>query len=232
MSHAPSGVLAVAALTSLLGAILESTFTNSPYFPLPKPADGFASCGCYLEFLDRQTQAKAAKVIFMRILVFGNSGCGKTTLCGELARRYGVPHLDLDAIVWEPGKIAVQRPMSNILTALDEYMGAHPSWAIEGCYGELIEHASSRCTRLVFINPGRETCLRQNSHRPWEPHKYVSAEVQEAMLANLQAWISSYYERDDAWSFRAHRALFDAFDGSKRECVEPVTAALLHPWLV
>ena len=43
-----------------------------------------------------------------------------------------------------------------------------------------------------------------------------------AMLANLQAWVSGYYEREDAWSYRAHRRIFDAFGGRKTEHVAPV----------
>ena len=163
----------------------------------------------------------------MRILVFGNSGSGKSTLCRDLASQYSLDHLDLDSVVWEAGKIAVQRPMSDILVSLDDYLDAHASWAIEGCYGELVEHASAFCTQLVFLNPGKDTCLRHNLHRPWEPNKYVSPGAQDAMLANLQTWVSSYYERDDAWSLAAHRALFDAFQGSKVEYTEPAKAMLL-----
>ncbi|MEO5830021.1 MAG: AAA family ATPase [Rhodanobacter sp.] len=163
----------------------------------------------------------------MRILVFGNSGSGKSTLCRDLASTHALHHLDLDSIVWEPGQVAVQRPMGSILTALDDFLDTHASWAIEGCYGELVEHASTRCTRLVLLNPGRETCLRQSVRRPWEPHKYASPEAQDAMLANLQAWVSSYHERSDPWSFAAHRALFDAFSGSKVEYTKPTTAMVL-----
>lgn len=165
-----------------------------------------------------------------RVLVFGNSGSGKSTLCGDLASRYSLDHLDLDSIVWEQGKIAVQRPKGKILSSLHTYLDAHDSWAIEGCYGELVEHASAQCTQLVFLNPGRETCVRQNRHRPWEPHKYATPEAQDAMLATLQVWVSNYYERDDAWSFAAHRALFDAFEGNKVEYTEPVRAMLLSRW--
>jgi len=31
------------------------------------------------------------------------------------------------------------------------------------------------------------------------------------MLENLQKWVAEYYQRDDAWSYRAHREIFDAF---------------------
>jgi hypothetical protein len=37
------------------------------------------------------------------------------------------------------------------------------------------------------------------------------------MLENLQKWVADYYQRDDAWSYRAHREIFDAFIGSKVE---------------
>ena len=39
----------------------------------------------------------------MRVSVIGTSGSGKTTFAGELARRLGVRHVDLDAINWQPG---------------------------------------------------------------------------------------------------------------------------------
>lgn len=153
----------------------------------------------------------------MRILVFGNSGSGKSTLARQLARQHGLVHLDLDSLVWEPGQIAVQRPAADVLTELQAFLAGHEQWVIEGCYGELVEAASGQCTELVFLNPGLETCLAQNRTRPWEPHKYATPEEQDAMLANLQAWVASYYERDDPWSYRSHRRIFDSFEGRKSE---------------
>lgn len=32
-----------------------------------------------------------------------------------------------------------------------------------------------------------------------------------------QAWVAGYYERNDPWSYRAHRRIFDAFEGRKIE---------------
>jgi adenylate kinase family enzyme len=153
----------------------------------------------------------------MKVLVFGNAGSGKSTYAKALAEREGIPHLDLDTIVWEPGQIAALRPADAIHASLAEFLAANPAWVIEGCYGELIEAAASRATELIFLNPGREACLANNARRPWEPHKYASAEEQNAMLANLQAWVSGYYERTDQWSYDAHRRIFDAHPGPKVE---------------
>lgn len=153
----------------------------------------------------------------MRILIFGNSGSGKSTLARALSVRGGCAHLDLDTIVWEPGRIAEPRPIRQVRDDLDAFLARHDAWVIEGCYGELVAHAAHACTELVFLNPGREACLANNRRRPWEPHKYDSPEKQDAMLDNLQAWVAGYYERDDAWSYAAHRRLFDAHDGTKTE---------------
>ena len=68
-----------------------------------------------------------------------------------------IPHLDLDSIVWEPGKVAVPR----------------------------------------------------------------AQERQDSMLATLQAWATPYYQRDDQWSYTAHRRIFEAFGGSKIEYSDP-----------
>ncbi len=153
----------------------------------------------------------------MRLLLFGNSGSGKSTLAKRLAAEQALPHLDLDTLVWEPGQIAVPRPLDAVRTDLEAFVEAHPRWVVEGCYGELVEALLGRCTELVFLNPGLEACLANNRRRPWEPHKYATPEAQDAMLAGLQAWVAAYYTRDGGWSYQAHRRLFDAFQGPKRE---------------
>lgn len=156
----------------------------------------------------------------MKVLVFGNSGSGKSTLAAQLSKQHGLAHLDLDSIVWEPGKIAVQRPMHDVLASLSMFMESNDTWVIEGCYGELVEAASNSCTELVFLNPGLQTCLQNNLQRPWESHKYESKDAQDSMLAKLQAWVSGYYMRTDDWSYEAHRRIFDSHPGTKREVTQ------------
>lgn len=153
----------------------------------------------------------------IRTLIVGNSGSGKSTLARRLVSEYSLPHLDLDAIVWEPGLVAIQRPFNITRLLLTQFIEENNSWVIEGCYGELIRRALPDCTELVFLNPGLEACLRNNESRPWEPHKYASLEAQNKLLPKLQEWVSSYYEREDDWSYSAHRKLFDEFAGKKSE---------------
>jgi hypothetical protein len=133
-----------------------------------------------------------------------------------------LPHLDLDSIVWEPGQVAVERLRREVLADLSAFMKEHRAWVIEGCYGELAEAALPYCSELVFLNPGLEACLKNNRRRAWEPHKYSTQQEQDAMLDKLQAWVAGYYQRSDAWSYAAHRALFDAFGGRKTEHTSPL----------
>lgn len=153
----------------------------------------------------------------MRLLVMGNSGSGKTTLARRLVEEHRLAHLDLDSIVWLAGESPVMREFATVRDCLDTFLAQHQAWVIEGCYGELIERTLPACSELIFLNPGVAVCLSNNLRRPWEPHKYPLREQQDRMLADLQAWVQSYYVRDDPWSLRFHRHLFDSFHGPKRE---------------
>lgn len=153
----------------------------------------------------------------MRVVVLGNSGSGKTTHARALAARHGLAHLDLDSIVWEPGRVAVARAPDAVQSDLQAFIAAHARWVIEGCYGELVAIAAAHSDELVFLNPGLEGCLANNRRREWEPHKYASREQQDEMLDALQAWVAAYYTREDAWSYAAHRRLFEVHPGRKVE---------------
>jgi adenylate kinase family enzyme len=153
----------------------------------------------------------------MRYLIMGNSGSGKSHRARALAARHGLVHLDLDTIVWEPGKIAVPRAPEQVRADLLAFVTGRATWVAEGCYGELVEAALPYCTELVFMNPGREVCLENNRRRPWEPHKYASMEAQQSKLQLLLEWVAGYDEREDATSYACHRRVFDGFTGSKTE---------------
>ena len=153
----------------------------------------------------------------MKLVVIGNSGSGKSTFARRMADEHGLTYLELDMIVWEPGKIGVERPAAAARAELAAFVAAHERWVVEGCDGDLAEAALPACTELVFMNPGAAACLANNRRRPWEPHKYAAADDQERMLPNLLAWVESYYTRTDVRSYAYHRRLFDAFSGNKRE---------------
>jgi adenylate kinase family enzyme len=156
-----------------------------------------------------------------RVLIVGNSGSGKTTLARTLAARDALAHLDLDSLAWLPTPPPTRRPLAESVAAIGAFTAIHEAWVIEGCYADLATAVAGQATELVFLNPGVEACVRHCRARPWEPHKYESREAQDRNLEFLVAWVRAYADRDDVCSLSAHRRLFEAFAGSKREVVTP-----------
>ncbi len=155
----------------------------------------------------------------MRVVVFGNSGAGKSTYAKDIAQSEGLAHLDLDTLAWEPDVTPPKRRgLADSAAAIARFKAANPRWVIEGCYADLIARVLDDTTSMVFMNPGVETCVARARARPWEPHKFETKEAQDAALPFLLEWIRAYKTREDpAFSYAAHRALFDGFSGTKRE---------------
>jgi len=152
-----------------------------------------------------------------RVIIFGNSGSGKSSLAKALANLQGTEHLDLDLIAWEAERPGVRADFEESKRALLRFIEGADGWVIEGCYSSLLKVAAGFCTELIFLNPGVEACVENCKARPWEPHKYPSREAQDANLRMLLDWVREYETRDDEFSLREHRRLFDAHEGKKIE---------------
>ena len=152
-----------------------------------------------------------------RIVIFGNSGSGKSSLAKALSTLQRAAHLDLDVIAWEPGRPGVRAAFEESERALLRFIEGADGWVIEGCYSGLLRVAAAHCTEMIFLNPGVEACVENCAARPWEPHKYESREAQDANLRMLIEWVREYETRDDEFSLREHRRLFDTHDGPKVE---------------
>ncbi len=151
----------------------------------------------------------------MRVVILGNAGSGKTTLARRLIGDRDVALLPLDDIAWNPGP--ERKPPAESVAAVSQFIDAHEEWIIEGCYGDLVQAALPRCTELLFLNPGVEACIAQCQARPWEPGKFDAPAAQQAMLDVLLPWVREYTARSDEFGLDRHRAIFDAFEGTKRE---------------
>lgn len=155
-----------------------------------------------------------------RIAIIGNAGSGKSTLARQLSAALSAPVLDLDSVAWEPGKPAQPRATESAVAAVREFCGRHPSWIIEGCYGDLVEAMLDGQVELIFVNRDEARCVAQCRARPWEPHKWATKEAQDAHLDCLLDWVRAYYTREGVMSLRGHREVFDRYAGPKREIVD------------
>jgi adenylate kinase family enzyme len=150
-----------------------------------------------------------------KIIIIGNSGSGKTTLAKKLAKQHDLVHFDLDTIAWLATKPPMRRPLVDSYASIDSFCSVNQSWVIEGCYSELIDYLCDRANQMVFMNLSVELCIENARRRAWEPHKYQSKQQQDENLPMLIDWIANYQTRQDSFSERAHRDLFDQFQGIK-----------------
>jgi len=150
-----------------------------------------------------------------KILIFGNSGSGKSTLAKELCDSYGLSHLDLDTLAWEPTSPPKRKPLIESEQEIFIFINSNSGWVIEGCYSDLLEMAVPQSNEIIFMNLPVEACIANAKSRPWEPHKYDSKKAQDANLEMLIDWIAQYSERVDTFSEVAHNELYEKYSGKK-----------------
>lgn len=150
-----------------------------------------------------------------RVVIFGNAGSGKTTLAGQMAAEGGHAVLSLDAIAFGEG--TQRRPETDCVADLQHFIALNDRWIVEGCYATLAEAALRHADGLIFLNPGVGVCLERCRKRAWEPDKFSSKVEHDTALAFLLDWVAGYASRDDEYGLAAHRRVFEAFGGPKRE---------------
>jgi len=156
-------------------------------------------------------------ITLKKILVFGNSGSGKSTYAKNISLNENLIHLDLDTVAFEKDNPIQRRPLIASLVEIKLTIKQSDSWVIEGCYGDLIQCLLEYANELVFLNLPIKLCQQNAKNRPWEPHKYESKSAQDKNLPMLLDWIADYYQRNDTFSFAIHNGLYESFKGSKKQ---------------
>ena len=84
-----------------------------------------------------------------RICVVGTSGSGKTTLARSLAAGRQVPHVELDALHWEPNWTEAPLPVfrQRVAAALDR-----ESWVVDGNYSVVRDIVWGRASTVVWLD--------------------------------------------------------------------------------
>jgi len=96
--------------------------------------------------------------VFLRTVVVGTSGSGKSTFAAKLASSLGAEHSELDAIFWRPGwkSIPEEQFVGDVAEIADR-----ESWVIDGNYAPVRDYVWRRATAVVWLDlPLHRTFLR------------------------------------------------------------------------
>jgi adenylate kinase family enzyme len=93
-----------------------------------------------------------------RVSVVGNTGSGKTTFAGELGRRMGAPHLELDAVFHQPGW--EELPAEEFRARVAGFT-AGDRWVVDGNYSSVLDLVWQRADTVVWLDPPRHRVMRR-----------------------------------------------------------------------
>lgn len=164
----------------------------------------------------RAQEVGALKILRLKkVIIFGNSASGKSTLAKHLCSSEKLAHFDLDTIAWKPTSPPERKALEESLREVENFVASNSSWVIEGCYSDLIGFVLPKATEIIYMDLPIEVCIANAKKRPWESHKYKSKEVQDENLPMLIEWISQYESRNDTFSRSAHLGLLERFSGKR-----------------
>ncbi|RSH77007.1 uncharacterized protein EHS24_003948 [Apiotrichum porosum] len=97
-----------------------------------------------------------------RVSVIGNSGAGKSTFARKLALKLDVPHLELDAINWQPGWTQLSR--DDFRAAVSSHLESTQyaaGWVVDGNYGKGQDLVWDAADTIVWLDPPRYMSMLQ-----------------------------------------------------------------------
>ncbi|HEX2816469.1 MAG TPA: hypothetical protein VHN39_08745 [Phenylobacterium sp.] len=148
----------------------------------------------------------------MRIVVMGTSGSGKTTLARRLAAALSLPRIELDAINWQPGWVALDqtdRPefVRRVQAAIDG-----EAWVSDGNYSTVRPMLLARATHLVWLDFSRPVTMARVIRRSFI--RAVTGDELWPGTGNREEfarWLDKDHPIRWAWdTFHARRARYEA----------------------
>ena len=92
----------------------------------------------------------------MKIHIIGCSGSGKTYLANVLAKKYNIPHFDLDDIQWDNNAegYGTKRPLEERNALLQEILNNN-EWVIEGVYYAWVQQSFDEADKIYVLDMPR-----------------------------------------------------------------------------
>lgn len=85
-----------------------------------------------------------------RVVVLGTSGSGKTTLAQQLAAQFGIKHIELDVLYWNPQW--VPKAMPEFLLKIKQVVAENDNWVICGNYNAAKKITLPNATHIIWLD--------------------------------------------------------------------------------
>ena len=86
---------------------------------------------------------------YKRIAVVGTTGSGKSTLAENIAHRLHIPHVELDALYWQPNW---KESPWDLMRARVEVFTRDPAWVTDGNYSFCRDIIWSRAQAVIWLD--------------------------------------------------------------------------------
>ena len=165
-----------------------------------------------------------------RILIYGVTGSGKTTLAKRLSDRTGIPWHSVDDLTWEPEWVQVPIPEQ---TRRIESICSGDTWILDTAYGHWLSVPLERADLIVALDYPRTLSM-------WRLLKRTIARIVDKRLicnGNRES-LKLMLSRDSIliWHFKSFRRKHDrisqwASTDSNRTIVRILTPTQLENWI-
>ena len=164
----------------------------------------------------------------------GCSGEGKTTFAAELARRLGVPHLELDAVFHRPGwREATQDEFDSAVTAFVTSEAARTGWVVDGNYRARVGDLLAGADTVVWLDYPRRTVMSRVVRRTLG--RLITR--RELWNGNRESWRNLLRRRPEdnivLWAWTAHpryaAICADAMAAARSDPTAPLMVRLASP---
>ena len=138
-----------------------------------------------------------------RVVVVGSTGSGKTTVARQIARASGVPHVELDALNWDPDWVDLNQTDREEFRKRVRKAVADDAWVVDGNYSAVRDLVWPNATAVVWLDYPLWLILWRLLERT--VHRVVTKE--RLWQGNTESFRVQFLSRDSLFLFaiRTHR---------------------------
>jgi adenylate kinase family enzyme len=151
-----------------------------------------------------------------RIVVVGTSCSGKTSYAKRLAEILGSPHVELDALHWNPNW--VEKPLQEFRALVTGAVAAD-RWIVDGNYTPVRDLVWPRATCVIWLNYSFPLVMARAMRRTLS--RAISRE--ELFSGNKESLRMAFFSRESIllWVLSTHRGRRRRFEQLKRSDAYP-----------